>query len=149
MKKIKLTQGKYAIVDGWNYDWLNQWKWCADEHRNTYYAKRKDYTAGKRQIIYMHRLILGLKPGDGKHTDHINHDGLDNCQYNLRIVTNRENSNNRTNPTKGCYWHKQNKKWTVRIWFNNKNLYLGSFTNQKDAQQAYVRAKKQILEGGG
>lgn len=28
-RTIKLTQGKFAIIDGPDYDWLNQWRWCA------------------------------------------------------------------------------------------------------------------------
>lgn len=29
-RRIKLTQGQFAIVDNKNYEWLNQWKWYAE-----------------------------------------------------------------------------------------------------------------------
>lgn len=31
MRKIKLTQGKYTVVDDIDFDWLNQWNWFADK----------------------------------------------------------------------------------------------------------------------
>ena len=41
MKKILLTQNQVALVDDQDYDWLNQWKWCAIQGRYTFYAMRK------------------------------------------------------------------------------------------------------------
>lgn len=140
MKKIKLTQDKYAIVDDWNYEWLNQWKWYALKNRNTCYAVRASYANGKQQTISMHRVILGLKPGDGKITDHINRNGLDNRELNLRIVTNQQNHFNQKN-TKGYSWNKKDKKWEAYIGINGKNIYLGSFDDEKDACKAYLEAK--------
>ena len=32
MKKIKLTYDKLVLVDGEDFDWLNQWKWYATEN---------------------------------------------------------------------------------------------------------------------
>ncbi len=41
MRKIKLTQGKYALVDIEDFEWLNQWKWhCCSDKRGYNYASR-------------------------------------------------------------------------------------------------------------
>lgn len=52
------------------------------------YAKTKV----KGESFIMHRLIMNAKKGD--YIDHINHDGLDNRENNLRICTNRQNAPN-------------------------------------------------------
>jgi len=37
---IPLTQGKFAIVDAEDYDWLSRYKWYATKAKNTFYACR-------------------------------------------------------------------------------------------------------------
>lgn len=139
MKQIKLTQNKFAIVDDWNFDWLNQWMWQANCRHGVWYAQRGDYTNGKRRIIQMHREILGLYFGDKKYSDHINHNGLDNRESNLRVVTYQQNQFNRKN-VKGCYWNRNG--WQAQIRFNGKIYYLGRFDNKKEAHEMYLKAKK-------
>lgn len=56
MREIKLTQGKFALVDDEDYEYLNQFKWYAHKAGDTYYAARVIYTP-ERQIIYMHDVI--------------------------------------------------------------------------------------------
>jgi hypothetical protein len=34
MKTIPLTQGKFAIVDDSDFEWLNQWKWYVQKSKN-------------------------------------------------------------------------------------------------------------------
>lgn len=58
MKRIKLTQGKYALVDDSDYEYLNQWKWCAIRDRGNWYATKGGFKT--KLIIKMHRLILGV-----------------------------------------------------------------------------------------
>jgi len=38
MKKIELTQGAVALVDDNDFDWLNQYTWCAACFSNLFYA---------------------------------------------------------------------------------------------------------------
>ena len=87
VKYIKLTQGKYAVVDAELFDWLNQFSWYAHQHKDTCYAVRKINIGNHNTMLSMHRQILGLSYGDGKIVDHINRDGLDNRRSNIRIVS--------------------------------------------------------------
>ena len=112
IKKIPLTQGQFAIVDNKDFEWLNQYKWFAiwEPHTQSFYAVRHSKSInGKRYMIYMSREILGLKCGDKRQADHINHQTLYNCRANLRIVTLQQNLWNQKNPN-GYSWNKRAKK---------------------------------------
>ena len=140
MKIIKLTQGKYAIVDDEDFEYLNQWKWSC--------AKGTRYAASRinNKIVYMHRLLMN--PSKGKQIDHINNNGLDNRRENLRIATDSENKFNhkliKTNKTgyHGVYWDLQMKKWGVGISLNGKHKALGYFLTKEEAALAYNDAAK-------
>lgn len=89
-----------ALVDAADFEALSKHKWQMLRSGKTHYAMRSVHVPGTRSAavtIYMHREILGLKPGDGHgiEADHINHDGLDNRRCNLRACTRSENLRNR------------------------------------------------------
>ena len=151
MKRIALTQGKYALVDDEDFERLNQFKWCANKCWNTFYAVRNlPKINGKRFMVLMHHEVIG-KPPKGLETDHENGQGLDNQRKNLRFVTTRQNAQNRKNLKKssqypGIDWFKRNKKWRAHIRINGKLKYLGSFTNEFEAFSAYRQAVEAIGE---
>lgn len=141
MKKIPLTQGKFAIVDNCDYDYLMQWKW---HYQGNNYAVRTCRVNSKRTIL-MHRVILermGFK--DFAHADHINKDSLNNCRCNLRPATvcqsmyNRSKMKNNTSGYIGVCWNKGS--WRVAILANYKQIYVGSSHNKKEAARMYNEA---------
>lgn len=147
MKQIPLTQGKVALVDDEDFEWLNQWKWCAIRGRKTWYAARGEMRNKKTTYIRMHREIL--KTPKGMDTDHKDHNGLNNCRNNLRIATNSQNQHNQllrgigTSKYKGVSWDKGRKKWRAVIRVNKKTKSIGRFTTEVAAAKAYdCRAKK-------
>ena len=147
MRKIKLTKGKYAIVDDKDYEWLNQWKWYAQKGGRTYYAARKmQLSCGKRVLVLMHRQIMGLKKGDGVQVDHKNRSGLDNKRYNLRTCNstqNKQNGNpykNRSSAFKGISFDKKRHKWKAEVRVNCQSIYLGRFSSEIEAAKAYDHA---------
>ena len=103
MKKIELTQGKFALVDDEDFEWLNQWKWYANHLGYTWYVVRSVRYDNEVKAILMHRSILNAKIGE--EIDHINHNGLDNRKKNLRICTRSQNNMNR-NKLRGTYKYK-------------------------------------------
>ena len=141
MKEIPLTQGKFALVDDEDFEWLNQWKWS---YHKIGYAKRNIYLGGGRkapkyQTIKMHRLILGT-PTD-KDTDHINRDQLDNRRENLRVCTRTQNQYNRgtwgVSPFRGVSWFKETEKWRAKITKGGHSIHIGYFYSERDAARAY------------
>lgn len=96
MRKIKLTQGQYALVSDHRYEELNQWKWYAlwSKRTQSYYATRVVWdTPTKSRRIYMHRYIMGEPKS--KIVDHLDHDTLNNTDENLRLASHSQNIMNR------------------------------------------------------
>lgn len=130
--------GHAVAVDDTDYDWLNQWVWTFDGTNG--YVHRNQYSSGKKSKVYMHRLIMDNPIG--MQVDHINGNKLDNRRSNLRIVTGNQNRANVR--ARGIYWHKAAQKWCVQIMFEGKKHYLGLFTTEQDALNAYKIAVKNI-----
>jgi len=147
MKRIKLTRGKFTLVDDNDFKYLNKWKWYCSSRG---YAMRDIKAEGeKRMAILMHRLITNAPTGTV--IDHINGDKLDNRRNNLMVVTQHENGVNRkvlnknnTSGYRGVSWFPQRNKWVAKIMVNYRNKHLGIFSNiekailiRKEAEEKY------------
>lgn len=137
MKKIILTQGKFALVDDEDFLELSKFKWSYDGN----YARRAIYINGKQKIIRMHRLLANTPKG--MDTDHINRNKLDNRKSNLRVCSRSENKINQNMLSKntsgfiGVSWSKPLKKWVARISIKNKKTHIGVFNTKEEAAKEY------------
>lgn len=139
---IPLTRGQFAIVDAKDYPALAKFKWFAEGGQRTYYAVRKE----NGKSIKMHRQIMNAPP----HlvVDHIDHNGRNNRNKNLRLATftqncqNQRRSSNKTSKYKGVHWHKAQKKWAAKITENKKIHHLGYFKTEEQAAKAYDDAAR-------
>ncbi len=115
-----IFSGRYATVDDEDYDMLIEISRVWRPHSDGYaYAK----------TLLMHRVILGLT--DSKiHTDHKDHDRLNNIKENLVACSQAEN--NRNLPFKG--YGKYKDKW--RAWSRYDGKHLGLFETEAAARQA-------------
>jgi hypothetical protein len=149
MKKIKLTQNKYALVDDADYPYLNKWKWCANKNRNTWYAVRAEKLEDKTTLVLMHRVILNTPKG--VKTDHEDGNGLNNQRHNIRVCTTAQNAMNSRKPSnntsgyKGVTWNKKLKKFSARIQINGRSIHLGVFHSAKEASKAYDKKATELF----
>jgi hypothetical protein len=142
MKEIQLTQGKVTQVSDHRFEYLNQWKWQAHKlyRYNKWYATRNEN--GKE--IRMHRVITNAP--DGMDVDHIDNDGLNNQDENLRVCTHAQNLANQgtqkrnTSGYKGVAWHKGNKMWQANITLNGKPASVGYSKDIIEAAKMYDSA---------
>ena len=104
--------------------------------------------SGKTKNI--HQLVamtfLGHVPNGvgGNVIDHINSVKTDNRVVNLRIVSHRFNSTKDkllTSSSKhpGVSWNNLTSKWQAAIQINGKLKYLGRFTDELEAAEAYQK----------
>jgi hypothetical protein len=151
MPTIPLTQGQRARVDWCDYRELSQYRWCVVWSKNTrsFYAVRGVSKDGKWTSEIMHRRILGLTPGDGLQVDHINHQTLDNRRRNIRIVTSRENHENRRDQSRfgpGIYLRRRGgiRPFQVQARVNGRLLTLGDFATAEEAREARRKFLKDL-----
>lgn len=130
-------------------------RWSAKWHPNTnsFYVQTTHYIRGedgkkKGKNVYLHKYLLDSEPYET--VDHINNNSLDNRESNLRIVTNVENSRNRSganknNPTgvRNVRLDKKEQKYVVSLWLDGKIKRFGSYEDLELASHVadFVRNK--------
>ena len=141
MKEIQLSQGKVALVDDSDFDWLNQFKWYANK-----FGGKSWYAVRSRDKVLMHKLILT----DGM-VDHEDRNGLNNQRHNLRYASKKQNAANSTitgkfsSKYRGVYKLKTCERWEAYIHLDNKKKSLGLFKTEIDAALAYNNAAKEYF----
>jgi len=138
---IYLTQDKWALVDDYNYEWLNQYKWYVKQNKYTYYAERSD-SKENNAYISMHREIYGLI--DKKIVvDHIDHNGWNNTDNNTRVCTYSQNiHNSRTQINcvsgfKGVWIDKRDGMYYSQITKDGTTITIGRSRSKEECASMY------------
>lgn len=157
MKLIPLSQSKKcknkelnlcAKVDDKHFEELNKYIWRVQKAIGTdmYYACRRNE---KGELVPLHRFIMGCKKGDGKIVDHIDRNGLNCLEENLRFCTvsqnamNKSSKRNSTSKYLGVHFAKmiQGKKiytyWRADIKAKGRSRFIGFFKTEENAAIAY------------
>ena len=101
---------------------------------------------GKAQSFSVHALVAREwveNPDNKRCVDHIDGNKTNNHYENLRWATHSENGRNRkiqTNTSsvyKGVSYYKPTGKWKAAIKISGKDKYLGYFTSEREAAEAY------------
>jgi len=138
MKEIQLTRGYVAVVDDDDYVLLSKYKWFALKQKTGIYARR---SISKHCKIAMHTQIMNTPLG--LEIDHIDGNGLNNRRTNLRVVTRRQNQQNKhilkRSPLLGVSFDSRHNKWQSKICVNGKIKFLGSYDSDTEAHIRYVQ----------
>ncbi len=140
MREIPLTDGKKALIDDEDYEWLSQSRWYFNSN-GPGYASRWDKS---RRSVLMHRVIMNAEKGVV--IGHRNGNTLDNRRANLYAETRSQAGSRQrvrsggASRYKGVAWDVTNGHWVARIRAQGKRVYLGSFDNEVEAARAYDAA---------
>jgi len=146
VRRIRLSQGQYALIDEADYGLVRGYKWCAVHVKGKWYASTnvRSNDDGERRQLKMHTLIMSAHG-----VDHRDGNGLNNTRYNLRVATQAQNCKNRSkkraassSPYKGVWWHKRIGKWQAVLTVNYQRQHLGSFDDPIEAAKAYDAAAR-------
>lgn len=121
----------YALIDIEDINKVKNIKWRLNNNGYVINNSRHD--------IFLHRLILNVDT----FVDHINGNRLDNRKCNLRICTKQQNKMN-IPIYKGYYKYKN--KWIAKIKKDGKQIHLGVFYYEEEAQYARWCAEKILFK---
>ena len=143
MARIKLSRGKYTLIDDSDLEKVNQHTWHCG--KNGYAScNRKEFK------VLMHRFILDFPKSN---IDHKNGDKLDNRRENLRLCNQSQNTANsskrKTNTSgfKGVSLEKRNPnlKWVVNLTKDYKHIYGGAFKTKEEAHNRYIELSRKFF----
>ena len=113
VRLIPLGDGFYAYVDAADYEWLNQWRLAHGQCRICGPELR---TAGRSSCT-----ARSCKPPKGMLVDHADGNKANNCRFNLRVCSHRENQRNMRKQNgaisrfKGVFYDKRYDKWYAKV----------------------------------
>lgn len=116
--------------------------------RNGYAARSVHRPGCNPRPEYMHRRILGLEVGDGRTSDHLNRDRLDNRRSNLRVATRAENNQNV--PARGRSRARgvtptRTGRWKAVVSRDGQPYHVGTYATRSEAERAARHARQQLL----
>jgi hypothetical protein len=137
------------MVDQEDYDRVAAMSW----HRGSNGYARHGFTRHKKSgMVYLHRMLLGLEPGDGLTGDHINRDKLDNRRMNLRVVTRTGNTQNSVRSTgrgasrfRGVALSRHQRGWRAVVKLDGKQRTLGYFDDELHAAITVARFRAEHM----
>lgn len=141
MKRIKLSNAGYALVDDEDFDRLRGFAWHQTKNG---YAARSVWADNSNKKVYMHRMIL--ETPEGLDTDHIDYNKLNNQKANLRPASRSNNmanvrkARNKASQYKGVSKYNRpnlKKPWVAYIKQDYKMVNLGYFETELEAATAY------------
>lgn len=157
---VLLTRNQWVMINADDLSLITKYRWYALRPRKIFYAATNiKLSDGRKTILCMHRLLLGLNYGDPQEVDHIDGNGLDNRRNNIRIVSTAQNQHNQhvkqtgrhhdkpTSKFPGVCWYKARCLWAAKIRVSGKNIHLGYYDNEKEAAKTYLKAKSKRLAG--
>lgn len=142
------VHGTHVVhVDDGDADVVTAHSWHIDkESDRLFYARSSIKINGVWVSKFMHNLLTGWS-----RVDHVDHNGLNNCRFNLRETNcslngaNRRSNQGSSSKFKGVTWNKQKKKWMAAIKTGGVSMYLGYFTDPVNAAHVYDTAAMELF----
>ena len=130
------------------------WLWTAAKHSGGYGAFNVTLN-GKPRAAVAHRVSYELCVGpipEGMLLDHICFNKLCVNPSHLRPVTSKQNMEHRQGAhvnsksgVRGVSWEKRARKWIVRITHHSKSIYVGTYSDLRDAEAAAVSMRNELF----
>lgn len=126
------------------------WNWTGPRSRG--YGDFNHQTVRYRAHRYSYELLHG-PIADDKDVDHICHNTACVNPDHLRLVTAKQNAENRSGPQvnnttsgiRGVYWDKGRGKWHAHIGHDGQKIALGRFATLAEAEAVVIRKRNELF----
>jgi len=136
VRRIPLSQGLFATVDAADYKKISEHKWSVCRQGCKVYAHARI----NGRIVLMHRFLM--RPPKGYQVDHIDGNGLNNSQNNLRVCTpaqNQANQGPRGGSSRFVGVYRRGDRWRAGIGYRGRWYTLGTYGDEVEAAKARDR----------